>query len=171
MTEQAEAGTHPEGSQRFALQRVYIKDLSFESPDAPQVFQHEWKPEMNLELNNQSTQIETHLFEVVLSLTVKVKNKNTVAFLVELQQAGLFHAEGFDQKTLAHLLGAYCPNILFPFAREAVSDLVGKASFPQLLLAPVNFDALFAEAAKRRQAELESQASIGGPDSAHRITH
>ncbi len=138
---------------QFGLQRIYIKDLSFEAPSAPMVFKTEWKPDVNMELNNKSTKVEDDFFEVVLSITVTVKNADQVAYIVEIQQAGLFLIKGVEEKQLPHLLGSYCPGILFPYAREAISDLVGKGSFPQMLLAPVNFDALFAEAMKRRQAE------------------
>ncbi len=142
-------------NQQFALQRIYIKDLSFESPNAPKIFSQEWKPKMNLDLNNKTTKVSDNTYEVVLAITISVTNGEAAeqAFIVEVQQAGLFHAEGFYEASLQHLLGSYCPNILFPYAREAVSDVVGKGSFPQLLMAPVNFDALFAEAQKRQQAQ------------------
>ncbi|HBF09496.1 MAG: protein-export chaperone SecB [Pseudomonadota bacterium] len=142
-------------NQQFALQRIYIKDLSFESPNAPKIFSQEWKPKMNLDLNNKTTKVSDNTYEVVLAITISVTNGEAAeqAFIVEVQQAGLFHAEGFDEASLQQLLGSYCPNILFPYAREAVSDVVGKGSFPQLLMAPVNFDALFAEAQKRQQAQ------------------
>ena len=142
-------------NQQFALQRIYIKDLSFESPNAPKIFSQEWKPKMNLDLNNKTTKVSENTYEVVLAITISVTNGEAAeqAFIVEVQQAGLFHAEGFDEASLQQLLGSYCPNILFPYAREAVSDVVGKGSFPQLLMAPVNFDALFAEAQKRQQAQ------------------
>ncbi|MBL4795316.1 MAG: protein-export chaperone SecB [Pseudomonadales bacterium] len=154
MTE--EAAKKP--TQQFGLQRIYIKDLSFEAPKTPTVFKTEWKPEINLELNNKSTKIEGDMYEVVLSLTVTAKNKDDVAFIVEIQQAGLFLVAGVPPQQMQQLLGAYCPNVLFPYAREAVSDVVGRGSFPQLLLAPVNFDALYAEALKRNSEKVGEEA-------------
>lgn len=135
--------------QQFAITRIYVKDLSYEAPGAPQSFAAEWKPELNLEMNSQSRLVDQNLWEVVLQLTVTVKNQAQTAFIVEVQQAGLFVVQGIDNEQLRHLLGAFCPNILFPYARETVSDLVTRGSFPQLLLAPVNFDALFLEALQR----------------------
>lgn len=142
-----------EAKPQFGLQRIYIKDLSFEAPSAPAVFKTEWKPEVNMELNNKSTAIEDGFHEVVLSITLTVKNAGLTAYLIELQQAGLFLVRDVDSNQLPHLLASYCPSILFPYAREAISDVAGKGSFPQILLAPVNFDALFAEAVKRDQEQ------------------
>jgi preprotein translocase subunit SecB len=148
--------TAQQPTQQFGLQRIYIKDLSFEAPKTPQVFKTEWSPEVNLELNSKSEKVEGDIYEVVLSLTVTAKNKDDVAFIVEVQQAGLFLIAGVPEEQMKQLLGAYCPNVLFPYAREAVSDIVGKGSFPQLLLAPVNFDALYAETMKRKAQQAET---------------
>lgn len=154
MTDQkANDGAEQKGNQgQFSLQRIYIKDLSFESPGSPDTFRKEWKPEINLDLNSQNKKVQDNIYEVVLSVTVTAKNDDGVAFLVEVQQAGLFQISGMPEAQLKQLLGAYCPNILFPYARETVSDVITRGSFPQLLLAPVNFDALYADAIKR-QAE------------------
>lgn len=141
---------------QFALQRIYLKDASFEVPNAPRVFLQAWNPEISIDLATGMAQLEDgNHYEVTLSLTVTAKNDNQVAFLVEVQQAGIFQAIGFPDEELAPLLGAYCPNLLFPYAREAISDLVGKGSFPQLLLQPINFDAVFAEN-QRRLTETET---------------
>ncbi|MGL5335890.1 MAG: protein-export chaperone SecB [Enterovibrio sp.] len=131
--------------QNFAIQRIFLKDVSFEAPNSPQVFQKEWHPEVNLDLDTQSRELdaENGVFEVVLRLTVAVKNGEENAFLCEVQQGGIFTATGMEPAQLAHCLGAFCPNILFPYARETISSLVVKGTFPQLNLAPVNFDALF----------------------------
>jgi len=143
---------------QFALQRIYLKDASFEVPNAPRVFLQAWNPEISIDLATGMAQLEDgNHFEVTLSLTVTARNDNQVAFLVEVQQAGIFQAVGFPDEELAPLLGAYCPNLLFPYAREAISDLVGKGSFPQLLLQPINFDAVFAEN-QRRLAEGDATA-------------
>lgn len=135
MTEQQEP--------QFMIQRLYIKDLSFEAPRVPEVFQEEWKPEMALDLNTENKTLEDNVYEVSLTVTVTVKNENNTAFLAEVKQAGIFTIEGAPEDQLSHLLGSFCPSILFPYAREAISDMVVKGSFPQLVLAPVNFDALY----------------------------
>lgn len=145
---------------KFALQRIYVKDLSFESPNAPQCFRDEWKPEIKLDLNTENTKLDDKNIEVILHVTVTVKNRDKTAFLVDVQQAGLFYVEGFGQQQMQALLGSYCPNVLFPYVRETVSDLVGRGGFPQLLLAPVNFDALFMEALKRRAQDVAPSTDV-----------
>ncbi len=142
MTEQTETkGAAPARS--FSLQRIYVKDLSFETPSSPAVFQQEWKPETQMNLSTQTSHLGGESFEVVLTVTLTTKVGDTTAYLVEVQQAGIFGIRDFPEQELAPLLGSYCPSILFPYAREAVSDLIVRGSFPQLLLTPVNFDALF----------------------------
>ena len=144
---------------QLALDRIYAKDLSFEVPSA-KVFTKEWQPELNINLSSSAEQIDTTHYEVVLKVTVSAENQQETAFIAEIQQAGIFLMENIDQEQLPQLLGAYCPSILFPFAREAINDIVTKGSFPQLLLAPINFDAAFAENLARAQQEQE-QAAIG----------
>lgn len=156
MTEQAAAG---ENEAQFMIQRVYIKDLSYETTDTPHVFQQAWEPELSLDLNTSSSEIEKDVHEVVLTVTATVKNKDKVAFLIEVKQAGIFTINGAPKDQLAHLLGSFCPSILFPYAREAVTDTVIRGSFPQLVLAPVNFDALFAQQMEAKQKELEEEAA------------
>ncbi|WP_434953297.1 protein-export chaperone SecB [Shewanella sp. HL-SH4] len=143
---------------QFNIQRVYTKDLSFETPNSPAVFQKEWNPEVKLDLDTRSTKLSDDTYEVVLSLTVTAKNGDETAFLCEVQQAGIFSIVGLTEPQLAHSLGAYCPNVLFPYARETVSGLVARGTFPQLNLAPVNFDALFAQYVQQRQAPAEANA-------------
>ncbi|MFS2225258.1 protein-export chaperone SecB [Pantoea sp. B65] len=127
----------------FQIQRIYTKDISFEAPNAPQVFQKEWEPEVKLDLDTASSQLADGVFEVVLRVTVTATVEEDAAFLCEVQQAGIFSISGIDGNQMAHCLGAYCPNILFPYARECITSLVSRGTFPQLNLAPVNFDALF----------------------------
>ncbi|MCP4994240.1 MAG: protein-export chaperone SecB [Gammaproteobacteria bacterium] len=151
-----------EQAPEFALQRIYVKDISFETPNSPAIFTEEWKPESNLNLNSSTTRLEEDLYEVVLTVTVTTKVAGKTAFLVEVQQAGIFAAKGFPNDQMGHMMGAYCPNLLFPYAREVVSDLVNKGSFPQLLLTPVNFDALYAqhlEEAKQGGGEEQPEAT------------
>jgi len=140
---------------QFALQRIYVKDISFESPNAPDVFQAAWKPQINMDLNTASNKVSDTQFEVTISLSITAKVDEKVAFIVEVQQAGIFHISGIEGQQLAQTLGAFCPNVLFPYAREAVDSMVNKGSFPSLMLAPVNFDAIYAEAIKRKQEEAQ----------------
>ncbi len=144
---------------QFALQRIYVKDISFESPGAPDVFQQQWKPQINMDLNTSNRKVSDSQFEVTLSLSITAKVEEKVAFIVEVQQAGIFHISGIEGPQLAQTLGAFCPNVLFPYAREAVDSVVNKGSFPSLMLAPVNFDAIFAEAMKRKQEEAQQAES------------
>ncbi len=139
--------------QNYTIQHIFLKDVSFEAPNSPAIFQEEWKPDVNLELDTQSRELGENVFEVVLRLTVTVKNAEENAFLCEVQQGGIFSAEGMDPAQLAHCLGAFCPNILFPYARETISSLVVKGTFPQLNLAPVNFDALFMNYLQKQHQE------------------
>lgn len=132
-----------QGQGKFAIQKIYMKDLSFETPNSPQTFTEQWEPNINLDLNTNAQGVAENNYEVVVSLTVTVSNNDKTAYLVEVQQAGIFHLEDFPDHILRHMLGSFCPNILFPFAREAVSDIVTRGGFSQLLLNPINFDALY----------------------------
>jgi preprotein translocase subunit SecB len=134
-----------DNGRNFVIQRVYTKDVSFETPNSPAIFTESWNPESNLELNSSVQAMDNDHYEVTLSVTITTKVGDKVAFLVEVQQAGIFLVQGFPQKELGPMMGAYCPNILFPYAREVVTDLVTKGSFPQLVLAPVNFEMLYAQ--------------------------
>jgi preprotein translocase subunit SecB len=151
-----------EANQNFAIQRIFLKDVSFETPNSPEIFQTEWTPDVKLDLDTQSRELGENVYEVVLRLTVTVKNGDTenekTAFLCEVQQGGIFTAENMEAGQLAHCLGAFCPNILFPYARETISSLVVKGTFPQLNLAPVNFDALFMNYLQQQAQEGEAQA-------------
>ena len=140
---------------KFELQRIYTKDLSFETPNSPEVFTLDWKPENTLSLNSEVNNLGGDIFEVTLSVTVTAKLGEKTAFLVEVKQAGIFTISNFPNNEMGPMLGAFCPNILFPYAREVVSDLVTKGGFPPLLLAPVNFDQLFAQHMQQQQAKSE----------------
>lgn len=156
--EQQAASTQQEV--QFNLQRIYTKDISFESPNAPAVFQKEWKPEVKLDIDTRTNEITKGLYEVVLSVTVTANNDDEVAFLCEVQQAGIFAIGDMPENNKAHMLGSFCPNMLFPYARETVSNLVNRGTFPVLNLAPVNFDAIFAQYVQKKQAE--AAAAAGG---------
>lgn len=129
----------------FEIQRIFVKDLSYEAPNTPHTFVEDWKPEVQLNLETKSSRIQDNVHEVVLSVTATVTSSKKSAFLIEIQQAGIFLVSGFPTEQLRQMLGSFCPNILFPYAREVISDVVVRGGFPQLLLAPVNFDALYAQ--------------------------
>jgi preprotein translocase subunit SecB len=156
MTESA--ASHQAETAKFEIQRIFLKDLSFEAPNTPHTFSDEWKPEVTLNLETKSNRLQDHIHEVVLAITATVTTSNKTAFLVEVQQAGIFHIAGIQPEQLHHLLGSACPNILFPYAREAITNTVVRGGFPQLLLAPVNFDALYAQhLAKASHAQAGSE--------------
>lgn len=149
-----------QAAEQFSIQRIYVKDISYESPNAPAIFRKEWQPAIQLDLDTRSEKLEENTFEVVLSLTVTARVEDEVAFLCEVQQAGIFGVPAMEDGHMAHMLASFCPNILFPYAREAVSSLVNRGTFPQLNLAPVNFDALFAQYLQKRQAEAQAQQGV-----------
>lgn len=142
-----EAAATEAPAQLFKIQRVYLKDVSYESPQSPQVFVAgtSWQPNVSLHLNTESTKLDNDMYEVVLTVTATVKLEEEIAYLTEIKQAGLFLVKGFEPARLGPMLGSFCPNLLFPFAREEIASLVQKGGFPQLLLDPVNFDALYAQ--------------------------
>ena len=157
MTDETNNGaTSNEEAPQFSLQRIYVRDLSFEAPKSPAIFRQEWTPSVSLDLNTRQKQLENDFYEVVLTLSVEVKNGDEIAFIAEVQQAGIFLIKGLDDASMSHTLGAFCPNILFPYARETIDSLVVRGSFPALMLAPVNFDALYAQELQRMQEAGET---------------
>ncbi|MDP1601950.1 MAG: protein-export chaperone SecB [Legionella sp.] len=143
---------------QFMIQRIYVKDSSFEAPGTPAAFQQQWEPELTLDLNTKHNQLDEGVYEVILSVTATVKNQNAVAFLCEVKQAGIFTIQGAVNQQLEHLLGSFCPNILFPYAREAITSQVINGSFPQLVLAPINFDALYVQQMEEKQKAKAGQS-------------
>lgn len=127
----------------FQIQRIYTKDVSFEVPNAPAVFQKNWEPQVKMDLDSSSTELDKGIHEVVLRVIITATVNDENAFLCEVKQAGIFSIAGLDASQLAHCLGAYCPTILFPYARECISSMITRGTFPQLNLAPVNFDMLY----------------------------
>ncbi|PCH85288.1 MAG: protein-export chaperone SecB [Piscirickettsiaceae bacterium] len=130
---------------QFAIQKLYIKDISFESPEAPMVFTEKWEPHVDLNLSTKTNKAPQNLYETSITITVTVKNNDKTAYLVEATQVGIFGVSGFSDQEMGPLLGSFCPSVLFPYLREVISDLVTKAGFPQMLLNPVNFDALYSQ--------------------------
>lgn len=134
---------------QFAIQKLFVKDLSFESPNAPLIFTEKWEPTVDINLNSNAKKAPQDLFEVAITVTVTVKNNDKTAYLVEATQVGIFGAKGFADEEMGPLLGSFCPSVLFPYLREVVSEIVTKGGFPPMLLNPVNFDALYAQHVKQ----------------------
>jgi len=145
---------------QFAIQKIYTKDLSFETPNSPKIFMEKWEPVVDFNLSTRVETVEPNLYEVVLTSTITVKIASATAYLVEVNQAGIFTIAGFTEQEMGPMLGSFCPNVLFPYAREVVSDLITKGGFPQLLLAPVNFDALYAQHLQNVQNQPPAKESL-----------
>lgn len=136
----------------FSIEKIYVKDASLEIPNAPQIFTDRTQPQIGIELSNFAQHLEEGVFEVAIKVTVTSKIEDKTVFLVEVTQAGIFQIRNVPEENLEMIVGITCPNILFPYAREAVSDLVVRAGFQPVLLNPINFEALFAQQ-KQQQAE------------------
>ncbi|MCF6765603.1 protein-export chaperone SecB [Thiotrichales bacterium 19S3-7] len=149
MSEQAEVN--------FLIQKVFIKDLSFEAPNTPAIFKPNWQPETNMELNTASNKLDDNTYEVELTVTVSAKNDNKSAFLAEVKQTGIFLLEGIADDQLNHALGSFCPSILYPYAQEAIRNLITRGGFPDLHLTPINFDALYMQKMQQEQTQTEDE--------------
>jgi preprotein translocase subunit SecB len=153
MAEQEQAN-----QKQLAISKIYVKDFSFESPQSPEVFKGgDWKPQTNLNLRSAHNKIEGNAHEVVLTITVEAKDGDKTLFLVELQQAGIFEIAGYEGEELGAIVGSFCPNILFPYARETIASTIQKGGFPEFVLQPINFDALYLQA--KQQAEQRGAAT------------
>jgi preprotein translocase subunit SecB len=150
------AGQEAAGPQ-VGLQKIYVKDASFEAPNAPGIFQQNGQTDVNLNLNQRVNQVADNTYEVVLTVTVTAKLGDTTAYLVEVQQAGIFAVNGLEQQQLSALIGSYCPQVLFPYARQAVSELVGQGGFPPLMLQHVDFNAVYAQQMQKRAQEQQGE--------------
>ncbi len=163
-----------QNQKQFAIQKLYIKDASFESPSTPDCFSFtQWNPKIDINLTNNQREVSEGLYEAVLVVTATVTQEEQTAFLVEVQQAGLFTINGFDGDEKRYLIGSQCMNILFPYLREAISDLSVRGGFPPLLLSPVNFDALYQQHLQQQaggetpgEAEASPDAVEAAPDEA-----
>jgi preprotein translocase subunit SecB len=142
MAEEKSAAEQPAQPQ-FIIQKIYTKDISFETPNSPEIFREEWKPELDLQLTNDYKQLGDNNHDITLVATVTAKLGDKTAFLIEVKQSGVFSLSGYSDEEMGPLIGNHCPNILFPYVREVISDVVLKGGFPQLVLAPVNFEALY----------------------------
>lgn len=174
MTEQAPNGgaapaQQPTGPQ-FSVEKIYVKDVSFESPKAPHVFNEQGPPQINMNLNQRVTRLGENAFEVVLGVTLTCtagEGEGNTVYMVEVQQAGVFGLAGFDAATLDGMLGVHCPTVLYPYARQLISDLIQAGGFPPFFLQPINFEALYAEGLRQRAAQQAADgASLAGTETA-----
>ena len=148
-----------QAEKRLSIGKIYLKDFSFESPQAPGVFrQSDWKPQTDLNLRSSHTALEDNHHEIILTVTVEAKADEKTFFLLELQQAGLFEISGYEDEEFGAIVGSFCPNVLFPFARETVASLVQKGGFPEFVLQPINFDALYMQSKQQQAAQQAEQA-------------
>ena len=149
-----------ENEKRISVAKIYVKDFSYESPMAPAVFKAEnWAPQTNLNLRSSHAEVDKNVHEVVLTITVDAKEDDKTVFLVELQQAGLFELNGYDDSEKAAITGSYCPSILFPYAREAIAGMIQKGGFPEFVLQPINFDALYMQSQQKATEAASAEAA------------
>ena len=146
---------------QLTLQKIYVKDVSFEAPGTPQVFNETGQPQLQMNLNQRVQKLSDTAYEVVLGVTLTCTIADKTAYLAEVQQAGVFGLVGFDEMTLDVMLGTHCPNALYPYARQAISDLIQGGGFPPFLLQPINFDALYAESARQRAEQVQAGGLAG----------
>ena len=148
---------------QISIQKIYVKDFSFESPCAPEVFtKSDWSPKTNLNLRSSHSVGAESVHEVILTITIEAKEEEKTVFLIELHQAGLFHITGYSEDEFKALVGSFCPNILFPYARESIASMVVKGGFPEFVLQPINFDALYAHGVAQAQEEAAKEAETAG---------
>ncbi len=147
-----------EAKKQFGIQKIYLKDISFESPGAPESFRFEqWDPKVELNMSNKQQRVADDLYEVVLTVTITVSQDDATMFLIEVHQAGLFSIAGYGEDDLAYLLGSQCMTVLFPYVRETISDSAVRGGFPPLLMSPVNFDRLYQQHMERQQEQQEGE--------------
>jgi preprotein translocase subunit SecB len=159
----ADEQPQPQAGKQLVLQKIYVKDLSFESPKAPQVFQSGGSPQTQLNIRTSNQEVGDGNVEVTLTLTLESKDNEETVFLIELSQSGVFYLQGYTEEERSMLVGSFCPSTLYPFAREAISDIATKGGFPQLLLQPINFDALYAQSVQERGAGAVPQPEQAPP--------
>ena len=155
----AEANNGP----AFTVEKIYVKDVSFESPNSPMIFNENVQPELQLNLNQKVQRLSETAFEVVLGVTLTCKAGDKTAYVAEVQQAGIFGLMGLEAQAVDVLLGTQCPNILFPYVRQLVSDLVQAGGFPPFFLQPINFEALYAESLRQRAAQGDAGLANSEP--------
>lgn len=145
---------------QFSVEKIYVKDVSFEAPNAPQVFNEQSQPQLQMNLNQRVQRLNDNVFEVVLGVTLTCTVAEKTAYLAEVQQAGVFGLTGFEEAALDAILGTHCPNVLYPYVRQTIGDLIQAGGFPPFLLQPINFEALYAESLRQR-AEKKTATTDG----------
>ncbi|PNS08668.1 protein-export chaperone SecB [Solilutibacter silvestris] len=150
----------------FSVEKIYTRDVSFEAPNAPVVFSEQGQPDLQMNLNQRVGQVAENAYEVVLGVTLTCTLNGKTAYLAEVQQAGVFGLSGFDAASLDAMLGSHCPSILYPYARQAISELINGGGFPPFYLQPINFDALYAEGLRQRATQGEGTALESGTETA-----
>jgi len=145
---------------QFTVEKIYLKDVSFEAPNAPQIFNEQGQPQLNMNLNQKVARLADGVYEVVLGVTLTCMMGEKTVYLSEVQQAGIFSLIGFDERTLDMMLGTYCPNVLFPYARQAISELISQGGFPPFYLQPINFEGLYAEGLRRRAEQASGSVAL-----------
>lgn len=145
-----------ETDQKFEIQKIYLKDVSFENPVSPKIFTEKWNPQTDVHIQSETAKLGEHIFEVCITVQVTATQEESTAFLVEVKQAGIFLIKNFEKDQHNQLLGSHCPNVLFPFVRESIAELVSKGGFPQLLLNPVNFEILYQQHLKALKEQKSS---------------
>ena len=148
----------PQAAAQIVLQKLYVKDASFEAPNAPQIFQEEGQTNLQLNMSQKVGNVAENVYEVLLTLTLTCTLGEKTAYLAEVQQAGIFGIAGFDNRNLEAILSTYCPNVLFPYARQVVGEMIQNGGFPPYLLQPINFDQIYAEQLRRRAAQAQGEA-------------
>lgn len=157
MATSEQQGQQQAGGQ-FAIQRLYVKDSSFEGPNVPQIFREQWEPQADININTTHTELEADVYEVTLTVTLTTKLKDKIAFLVEVQQAGIFTIKNFPEQDKEHLLRAYCSGILFPYARQHITDMTVNGGFPPIYLAPINFEAVYQQEKEKEKDKGKTKA-------------
>lgn len=145
---------------QFTVEKIYIKDVSFEAPNTPAVFNEQGQPQLNMNLNQKVARLEGDLFEVILGVTLTCTLNEKTVYLAEVEQAGIFGLTGFDDRNLDMMLGTYCPNVLFPYVRQSISDLISNGGFPPFYMQPINFEALYAEGLRRRAENTPGSVAL-----------
>ena len=145
---------------QFTVEKIYVKDVSFEAPNTPQVFNEQGQPQLSMNLNQKVGRLDGDAYEVILGVTLTCTLNDKTVYLAEVEQAGIFGLSGFDDRTLDMMLGTYCPNVLFPYARQAISELISQGGFPPFYLQPINFEGLYAEGLRRRAEQTSGSVAL-----------
>ena len=165
MSEAIPTGAVPaQAGATFTVEKIYVKDVSFEAPGAPQVFNEAGQPELQMNLNQKVQRLSDTAFEVILGITLTCNVAGKTAYLAEVQQAGVFTLAGFEDAGIDAMLGTQCPNLLYPYAAASVSHLIQSGGFPPFFMQPINFEGLYQENLRQRAAQIGSGTDLGGTE-------